>query len=136
MGGETDLNTLLDNMRPVLRAPEYVFCTVNNGRFADFADANPLAAFAEDEGTSLVVTKMTAERLELPFDGVYRCISLNVHSSLEAVGLTAAVSGLLARHGIPANVIAAYYHDHVFVPATNATQAFELLSGYKNPQSE
>ena len=136
MHGEINLDVLIQNMSPLLRKPDYVFCTVENAGLADFSEAQPLAAFAEDEGLSLVLTKKAAERLGLPFDGVYRCISLGVHSSLEAVGLTAAVSNILARHGIPANVIAAHYHDHIFVPAVNAERAFELLSGYKNRQAE
>jgi hypothetical protein len=56
-----------------------------------------------------------------------RQITLKVHSSLEAVGLTAAFSRALTEAGISANVVAAYYHDHIFVPATDAERAIEAL---------
>lgn len=58
---------------------------------------------------------------------LFRAITLEVHSSLNAVGLTAAVSGALARRGISANVVAAFYHDHIFVPAGQAQEALETL---------
>jgi hypothetical protein len=50
-----------------------------------------------------------------------------VHSSLEAVGLTAAVAGALTAAGISANVVAAFHHDHVFVPADRAEAAMAQL---------
>ena len=56
-----------------------------------------------------------------------RCITLTVHSSLEAVGLTAAIATELARFGVSANVVAAYFHDHVFVPSAQAEQALAAL---------
>jgi hypothetical protein len=43
------------------------------------------------------------------------------------VGLTAAVSAALTREGISANVIAAYYHDHIFVPEADAERALDAL---------
>ena len=56
-----------------------------------------------------------------------RQITLKVHSSLEAIGLTAAMSRALMEAGISANVVAAYYHDHIFVPAADAERAVEAL---------
>ena len=136
MTGETRLQNLLQNMLPTLHGNEYVFCSIKNARYGDYASAEPLAAFLEDEGLSLVLTRDAAEQLALDFDGVFRCISLGVHSSLEAVGLTAAVSTLLAQHGIAANVVAARYHDHIFVPLEHADRTIELLSGLSNRSSE
>jgi hypothetical protein len=68
----------------------------------------------------------------LSYEGVFRCITLGIHSSLEAVGLTAAVAGKLATHGIAANVIAAYFHDHIFVQSELADRAIGILSEYSN----
>ena len=132
MAGEKKLENLLRSMSPVLSDGDYVFCTVKNSKYGDYADANPIASFAEAEGLTLVLLKETAERFDLSFEGVFRCITLGVHSSLEAVGLTAAVAGELAQHGIAANVIAAYFHDHVFVQSELADRAVDILSNYNN----
>jgi len=78
----------------------------------------------------LVLEKSVAEKAGLLFAGTYRQITLTVHSSLEAVGLTAAVATKLASEGISANVIAAYYHDHVFVQASKASAAFSALNEF------
>lgn len=136
MTGESGLENLVQNMSPTLRLPEYVFCSIKNARYGDYAAAEPLAAFLEEEGLSLVLTRNAAKQLGLVYAGVFKCISLEIHSSLEAVGLTATVSSELARHGIAANVVAAHYHDHIFVPLKYADRAIELLSGLSNCSSE
>jgi hypothetical protein len=76
---------------------------------------------------TLVLTKESADHEGLSYQGTFRCISLQVHSSLEAVGLTAAVANELAAHGISANVIAGFFHDHVFVSASRTDHALRLL---------
>ena len=126
MTGETNLKQLLATMAPCLGSEEYVFCTVP-GQYGDHAALSPLASFQEAEGLTLVLTKSVAEQESLSFQSSFRSITLTVHSSLEAVGLTAAVSTELAAHGISANVIAAFYHDHIFVPAQQAEKALEAL---------
>ena len=120
-------------MSPVLIEGDYVFCTIKDSKYGDYTETRPIASFAETEGLTLVLLKKTAESFGLSYEGVFRCITLGVHSSLEAVGLTAAVAGDLAAHGIAANVIAAYFHDHVFVPSELADRAIDILSGYNNP---
>ena len=127
MAGEKNLEKLLVSMSPVLVKGEYVFCTLKNSKYGDYADARPIASFEEAEGLTLVLPKEAADRFDLSYDGIFRCITLGVHSSLEAVGLTAAVAGKLADHGIAANMIAAYFHDHVFVQANLAEQVIGLL---------
>jgi len=75
-----------------------------------------------------VLLKNTTDRADLAYEGVFRCISLGVHSSLEAVGLTAAVTGKLAKHRISTNVTAAFFHDHIFVQSELADRAIGILS--------
>ena len=76
---------------------------------------------------TLVLRKQDADRLGLRYDYVAGWITLRVHSALEAVGLTAAVSAALAREGVSCNVVAGFYHDHLFVPHDSAAQAVRLL---------
>ena len=125
--GGRDLRQLLAAMEPRLLPDEFVFCTLAQERDELAPDLPALATFREEEGLSLVLERTLAERQGLQYGPVMRCISLTVHSALDAVGLTAAISGLLARQGISANVVAAYFHDHVFVPAAQAEEALEAL---------
>lgn len=128
MAGEVDLDRLVATMSPQLRPFLYVFCTVANARYGDFTEANPIATFQEAEGLTLVLEQVQADLLGLAYEGTFRCITLLVHSSLEAVGLTAVISATLTHHHISANVIAGYYHDHVFVPSDRAEEAMAALS--------
>lgn len=128
MTGETQLATLLRSLDPELAAPEVVFVSFTDAQYGDYADLQPLAMVQEAEGMTLVVQKALADQFQLAYDGVFQCITLKVHSSLQAVGLTAAVSRQLAQRGISANVLAGYYHDHIFVPAHLADKALEALT--------
>lgn len=127
MGGITDLETLLREMRPDLRPGDYVYCNVP-AEDAGWLSLKPLGFFREDEGLTLIMDKADADRVGLAYGPVMRCITLTVHSALEAVGLTAAVAVALTRHGISANVVAAYHHDHIFVPADDAERALAALA--------
>lgn len=131
MSGEKDLACLLSSLSPVLKEGEYVFCTFKQNAYGDNAELMPLAAFQEDEGLTLVIEKEVADSYQLSYEESFRCITFMVHSSLAAVGLTAAVSGLLADHDISANMIAAYYHDHLFIPVEQAEEAYDLLKNIK-----
>jgi hypothetical protein len=128
MAGEEDLDTLLVLLEPSLLPGDFVFCTAANLKYGDFAELQPLASYQEEEGLTLVLAKQSADVAGLAYDSVFNCITLMVHSSLDAVGLTAAVSGKLAANGISANVMAAYHHDHVFVPENKAQLALQLLT--------
>ncbi len=109
---------------------DYVFCSFENARYGDHKELEPLAAFSEAEGLTLLVLKNRADRYGIHYESVFKCITLTVHSSLDAVGLTAAVSAKLVEYGITANVFAAYYHDHIFVQAERAEQALIALSEF------
>ena len=127
MPGEVDLSRLLGALSPQLLPGEFVFCTLPDAVYGDHAPLSPIASFREPEGLTLVLERNSAESAALAFEAVFRCITLNVQSSLVAVGLTAAVSGALAQQGISANVIAACYHDHIFVPVERAADAMGAL---------
>lgn len=121
----SDLSTLLNDLKPRLYQESYVFCTSKTGIPES---VKPLATFQEAEGLSFVCTVEDAREAELEYEQVMRLITLNVYSSLSAVGMTAAISDVLTRAGISANVVAAYHHDHLFVPQDRAEEALSLLS--------
>lgn len=125
--GESNLSELLKDMSPVSVVGEFVFTTMPNARYGDHSELNPIASFKESEGLTLVVPKQCADEYHIAYDGVFSAITLQVHSSLEAVGLTAAFSGVLTENGISANVIAGFYHDHIFVPQGSAEKAMEAI---------
>jgi len=125
--GETHLKTLLSNLSPVLLDNVFVFCTFAEASYGDYVKTNPKACIVENEGMTLVIEKSVADSHGFNYSGEFSCISLEVHSSLEAVGLTADISGMLATHEISVNMIAGYHHDHLFVSVANAPLAMDLL---------
>ena len=128
MSGITDLQTLLAALRPTLVPGDFVFVTRPNSTYGDGAELKPIAAFLESEGLTLVIPKELAENAGQQCSGDFRLITLQVHSDLYAVGLTTTVADTLSRRGISANVIAAYHHDHVFVPSSRADDALDALN--------
>lgn len=130
MAGETDLQKLLKNLNPELNAGEFVYCLVESKELA--ASLDPLCFFAEKEGVTAILPKSTADEKGLSYTTVCAWITLTVHSSLEAVGLTAAVSQALTEAGIPCNVVAAYHHDHLFVPVGDAMRTMDVLNQLKD----
>ena len=126
MGGEKDLQILLQNMKPVLNSGEYVFATVKN--FNNILRTDTLFEFKENEGITLVLEKNKADALKLSYQFISSWITLQIHSSLDAVGLTAAFSSVLTKHNISCNVVAGFYHDHIFVDTKDAQKAMEVLT--------
>jgi len=125
MKSETDLETLLKNLSPELHKGDYVFCTLAIETKLEKVEF--IATFIEKEGKTLVVEKEIANSMNLEYKMIMSWITLNAYSSLKAVGLTAAVSSILAKNNISCNIIAAYHHDHIFVPKDDALQAIDLL---------
>jgi hypothetical protein len=114
----TDIATLLREMRPVLHDAPYGFTILPTG------SPVPDDAFA-------IVREAEGLTLNAPGEGWAR-ISLAVHSSLSAVGLSAAISAALAEWRIPCNIVAGFHHDHLFVPwdrGAEALAAIDALSG-------
>ena len=116
MAGERDLARLLQTLKPRLYPQRYAFAetadaTLHDGLFALIREGEGLTAIAPDP------------------QGDWARISLEVHSSLDAVGLTAEISSRLAEKGISANIVAALHHDHLFVPWDRREEALAVLHG-------
>jgi hypothetical protein len=126
MTGETDLDALVRSLRPQLDPVTYVWASVD-GLAAAGALIDAVATVREAEGLTLVLPIDAAARHGLDFEFPSARITLTVNSSLEAVGLTAAFARALAGAGIPANVVAGFHHDHLFVPQDRAADAMVAL---------
>jgi hypothetical protein len=131
MAGENDLNKLLLSMSPKLMAGEFVFASFRGAHYGDYSHLKPIASIVEKEGLTLVVPSTLADEHGLDYESVFKGISLKMHSSLEAVGLTAAFSSKLAEHGISANVIAGFFHDHIFVKSIDSGRALTALQDFE-----
>ncbi|TCU16997.1 ACT domain-containing protein [Rhizobium sullae] len=133
MSGLTNLSVLLATLEPVLLEGEFVYATVPLERPQKYLDLKPIGLFFEKEGLTLILPKEAAEKAELASSVPFRCITMMVQSSLEAVGMTAVMAAALSKEGISANVVAAYYHDHIFVPAADAERAVTALRALSAP---
>ena len=131
MSGSRDLSHLLREMKPELQAGTYLFCSLA-GDFAGEGVA-ALATFREAEGLTLVLPADEAERHGIAGTFEAAWITLTVQSDLAAVGFLAAVATALAREGIPCNAIAAFHHDHLFVPVAMAERAMAVLGRLQVP---
>ncbi len=117
--GETDLQRLLAGLAPTLAERPRAIRT----QPADApVPADAIMLFREDEGLTVVIA--ADEGIDAAH---WAQITLRIHSSLEAVGMMAAIAGALAAHGIPCNAVSAYYHDHLFVPWDRAADAMRAL---------
>jgi hypothetical protein len=130
MTGETNLTKLLQGLKPTRNEGEYVFCLVNS--LSSAAELDPLCIFQEKEEVTVILPKTRADENLLLYSVICTWITLNVHSSLEAVGLTAAVAKALTEANISCNVVAAYYHDHLFVPVKDTERAMDVLKRLSN----
>ena len=126
MSGETDLKKLLAGLKPVVSDAAYGF-GVLPARKPVPADLSAFAIIQEDEGTTIIAPASQLAAAGLAHTPGWSRITLTIHSSLSAVGLTAAVSAALTEAGISANMVAAYHHDHVFVPLNRKDEAMSLL---------
>lgn len=123
-GGVTDLGAILATLEAVARPEVYVYAVVEA--------QHPALAFAhatimENEGHTAVLPKSVAQEYGLDFEFECAWLTLTVHSSLEAVGLTAAFSKALGNAGISCNVLAGFYHDHLLVPVDSKDRALKTL---------
>ncbi|KAE8555585.1 hypothetical protein TMatcc_002845 [Talaromyces marneffei ATCC 18224] len=115
--GETNLNALLRTLSPILSPETYVWITTTHSLASlPLTTLQPVHLYHETEGLTIVTTKESAESHGFEYTFPCKKITLKVHSSLEAVGMTAVISGRFTELGVSANVVSGYFHDHVFVP--------------------
>jgi len=114
-------------MRPELSSGAYAFCLIQEAELDQFPLADIEVLVREKEGITLVLAEAVARRYDFDVANLYARITLQVHSSLEAVGLTAVVAARLADQGISANVVAGCYHDHIYVAASDGPRAITAL---------
>ena len=136
MSGETSLNELLKTLSAQLVEDVYVFVTLPDDSVPENIAARMV--FRETEGTTLILQKSEAETFGLAYEFPCRMITLNVHSSLEAVGFIARIATELARHDMGVNPVSGFFHDHLFVPDGREHDAMRILekiaSDSRDPQ--
>lgn len=125
MPGETRLNVLLSSLKGKVADDIFVFVSTREASLP--IDLIPQMMFRESEGITYILRKEEAEAAGIPFDFPSRMITLDVHSSLDAVGFMAAIADALAKEEISVNPIAAFHHDHIFVPDGRENDAFRII---------
>lgn len=125
MSGVRELHDLFRQMTPSIGDGVFVYCTLSDYQLPQGLE--PICTFREVEGLTVIVSKSQAEAASVPYVFPCRLITLAVHSSLDAVGFLACITDRLARAGIACNAVAAFHHDHLFVPEARAEEALRLL---------
>lgn len=128
MMGEKNLDKLLKTMKPALNVGDYVFCNTQDINKINLS--NIVMLFTEKEGFTIVLHKHLADKYQLDYTFIASWITLTVHSSLNAVGFTAAFSKVLTEENISCNVVAGYFHDHIFVDKKDAAKAMKVLNRF------
>ncbi|WP_296664886.1 ACT domain-containing protein [Demequina sp.] len=126
-----DLAELLSGLSARLDPETYVWATVD----VLPAGCTPVATVEENEGLTVVLREAEAIDAGVPHQFRSARITLEVHSALDAVGLTAAFSRALADAGVSANVVAGFHHDHIFVPWDRRAEALTALERLQSQAS-
>ncbi len=134
MTGETDLAAMLESLTVSVRSDLYVVATFGPAASIPVLGDGVAAVIDEAEGPTVVATVDRATAEGWPQDFIAAWLTLDVHSALEAVGLTAAFARALGRVGIPCNVIAGFHHDHILVPHDKSTAAVEAIEALATPK--
>jgi hypothetical protein len=122
-----DTHAMIAGMTPVLTTGTWVYCFEDDAAKAAALAPLTFALMRETEGITLILPADVAGAHGYAVALTMRLITLNVFSDLEGVGLTAAVAHALTDAGVSCNVVAAYHHDHIFVPEADAERALDAL---------
>lgn len=125
MVGESNLTVLLSSMTATLVDGIYVFMTLKDQPLP--TTIKPRMMFEEAEGTTYILRKEEAENARLDYEFPSRMITLEIHSSLDAVGFIARIATELAKAEMGVNPVSGYFHDHLFVPDGRHTEALQIL---------
>lgn len=125
MVGETNLTVLLSTMTGALVEGVFVFATLKDSSLP--SHIKPKMIFEEAEGTTYILHKEDAEASDIPFEFPSRMITLEIHSSLEAVGFMARIATELAKEDMGVNPVSAFFHDHIFIPEGREIDALRVL---------
>jgi hypothetical protein len=125
----TNLMTLIASMSPILNRERIAFVSLALGEQApdDIPGSAIIGTFREQEGLTVFVELGVAERFDLQISFRAAWITLLLRSDMTSTGLTAAFSGALSAVGISCTVVAATFHDHIFVPLEAADDAMCVL---------
>lgn len=125
----SNLKAMLASMSPKLNDVRVAYLSSKDVQavLAKLPPESIIGTFRGEEATTFIVELTAAENsgFEILFRGAW--ITLTVHSALSGVGLTAAFATALGKEGLSANVVAAYYHDHIFVAVEDAERAMAAL---------
>lgn len=125
--GELSLSKLLSTLTTTLHSTIYVFATfTESAKLPLFSETQML--FKESEGVTAIVGREYAEAHNIEHFFPCKMISLNVTSSLEAVGFMAVIATKLAAKGIGCNPVSGFYHDHIFVPLGKEDESVEVIA--------
>ncbi|MBI2405634.1 ACT domain-containing protein [Candidatus Microgenomates bacterium] len=129
MTGQTDLSGVLKSLQVSCDNIEYGFASVKDKQI-NFDD-QVLGTFKENEGLTIIAPREYFETNDIQYEGPYAKLTIEVHTSLELVGLTAILARKLAENQISANVVAGYFHDHIFVQYAVRQKAIEAINNLK-----
>jgi hypothetical protein len=133
--GDSDLEYLLKNMQPILEDNQLVFCSLPEEKAQEYQTCCQ-GYYHEREGVTVIIARHLADLYHLPYQFVFQRITLNVYSSLGAVGFLSRISEILAAQGISVNVVSAYHHDHLYVQVGQAENALDTLLAWQDKLSE
>ena len=152
--GQHSLFTLLRTLKPVVQPETYKFLTIPTSMLKEEAAANLAAAAVmtirepnHPNTASHIVPAAAACQLYSDLTSAYgdhieigdlqmaytcKMITLDVHSSLEAVGFMARVTERLAENGISSNVVSGFWSDHLFVDEGKVHRTLRILEALKD----